>query len=102
MRVSDDVAAAFGATVDVVGPEADALGYFAVVRRPDADHEAFLAAVRRAAGPDAHVLLRHANGVVVVGTSFGRAQSLRTHPSVRLVGAPRRRTGRVTIVSRLY
>lgn len=79
-------AAAFGADVDVTGPDPSATGYFLVVRRDDADHEPFVRRVAGVVGGTDRFLLHNPGGLVVVATTYGVAQRLRSLPDVRLVG----------------
>lgn len=79
---------AFDAEVDVAGPPRETVGYFLVERREGASNEAFLGAIEGVVGgPDAIVL--SADRLVVVLTSYGAAQSLRSHSTVGLVGGVR-------------
>jgi hypothetical protein len=71
-----DVEDAFGASVELRGPDPAEWGYFVVRRRPDVDHERFLRIVSTHVGGDGNVVLDSPGGIVVVTAPFGVAQGL--------------------------
>jgi hypothetical protein len=81
-----DVGDRFGATVDVARPPPDDAGFFLVKRHPEADHEAFRTWLLSAVGGVDRLLLGHPDGLFVVHTTFGRAETLRGEPHVSHVG----------------
>jgi hypothetical protein len=81
-----DVREAFGADVELRGPDPRERGYFLLRRRPAVDHERFVRLVSARVGGDAFVLLDSPGGIVVVNTPFGVARALEGLPEVAHVG----------------
>lgn len=81
-----DVAEAFGADIDLEGPDPGEQGTFLVQRRPDVDHDVFMRELLRLLGDPNRLLLHNPSGIAVIHTTFAHALGMKNNTMVKHVG----------------